>query len=566
MHPAPRPWLTPLAGGLLGAVLFLATLGPAIVRPDNLGWVMRHDTQTYLLAWHHFRREPWQWPPGKVLGVGHPVGTSIGNSDAIPLVALPLKPFQALLPDPAQYLGAWLLACFALQGVFGALLVRTVSADPALQVLGAGLFVQTPALLHRHGHVALCAHWLLLAAIWIAVAHPVRRLAWRIGAWTLVSTAVAATQPYLAVMVLALAAADLASDALADWRAGRAGAAAMAGLLPPLAGTAIAMWLGGLFLVSSSGDLELVGLGNYSMNLLSPVIAMGYSSLLPAIPVATPGQYEGLVYFGAGWLALAALALVQGLRGRGAVPALRLGWIAVAVLLVYAVSPVVTAGSAVLVDLTPWTPSLLSVFRSSGRFAWLAMYVAFLTALLVVARALPRRSARFVVAAALVLQTWDLHGMYWNVHLRASDPAWITWDDPLKSAAWDVALPHYRHLVTVPPDMCVGPDTPSGGPHLPFSLRAGTHGLTMNSGFAGRYDKAAVLGYCAAIDRQIRAGDVSDDTFYVLTPALRDVLTRATRMPLVCAVLDGFPVCISEASYARWRTDGERAGFVPAAP
>ena len=57
--------VTPMLGGGLGALLFLATLGPAIVRPTNLGWLMRHDTQTYLLAWHHFRREPWQWPPGR---------------------------------------------------------------------------------------------------------------------------------------------------------------------------------------------------------------------------------------------------------------------------------------------------------------------------------------------------------------------------------------------------------------------------------------------------------------------------------------------------------------------
>ena len=39
------------------------------------------------------------------------------------------------------------------------------------------------------------------------------------------------------------------------------------------------------------------------MNLLSPMMRMGYSSLFPEIPTATPGQYEGVVYFGAGWLA-----------------------------------------------------------------------------------------------------------------------------------------------------------------------------------------------------------------------------------------------------------------------
>ena len=118
----------------------------------------------------------------EILGVGYPVTTSIGNTDAVPLVAFPLKPLHAALPDPGQYLGAWLLACYVLQGVFGVLLLRHVTADPALQTLGAALLVQTPALLFRTGHTALCGHWLLLAALWIAVSTaaqlPVAPAAW----------------------------------------------------------------------------------------------------------------------------------------------------------------------------------------------------------------------------------------------------------------------------------------------------------------------------------------------------------------------------------------------------
>ena len=95
-----------LAGGLLGAALFLAIDGPEIVRPTNLGWTMRHDLQTYVLAWTHFRHTPWQWPLGAVPAVGHPVGTSIGNADAIPVAAFALKPLQAVLPDVARELAS----------------------------------------------------------------------------------------------------------------------------------------------------------------------------------------------------------------------------------------------------------------------------------------------------------------------------------------------------------------------------------------------------------------------------------------------------------------------------
>ena len=54
-----------------------------------------------------------------------------------------------------------------------------------------------------------------------------------------------------------------------------------------------------------------------------------------------------------------------------------------------------------------------------------------------------------------------------------------------------------------PPDMCATVWPEPAGPHLPFSLLAGNHGLTINSGNAGRYDVDGVLGYCAALKDEI---------------------------------------------------------------
>ena len=347
--------VAPLVGGALGAVFCLAVFGPAMVRPTNLGWTMRHDTQTYVLAFHHFRREPWQWPPGAISGVGYPVGTSVGNSDAIPVVAFPLKLLHGALPDPLQYLGAWVLLCYVLQGLFGVLLVRQATADPWLQVMGSALFVQAPALLNRFGHTALCAHFTLLAAIWIATDR-VHGWSWRLGAWLLLCAATAAIQPYIAVMVVGLALAMVASDAWIDRRAGGA-VIRFAGALVGIIGVTVAVfWICGYFLVGSATDLGLEGFGYFSMNLLSPVNGQGYSGLLPAFASATPGQDEGLVYFGLGWLALTAVALGLTIRGRGGWPRLRLGWIVVAGFLLLAISPVVTFGPLVVVDLQPWTP------------------------------------------------------------------------------------------------------------------------------------------------------------------------------------------------------------------
>ncbi|MBL8139372.1 MAG: hypothetical protein JNL48_22295 [Acidobacteria bacterium] len=549
-----------LGGGLIGAALFVAVLGTAIVRPSNLGWTMRHDLQTYVLAWTHFRHEPWRWPPGRIDGIGHPVGTSIGNTDAIPVVAFALKPFQARMPEPSQFLGAWLLLCFVLQGMFGALLVGLATPDWRLQLLGAALFVQTPALFNRLGHPALCAHWLLLAAIWLLVDGMRGHRMWHLGAWLALAALVSAVQPYLAGMVLLLALAAFANRAwhAGTWTRAAAGFAAESAALGVVMGGVF--WVCGYFLISSA-DLQFEGLGLLSMNLLGPIMGMGYTTLLPEMPLAVPGQYEGHVYFGMGWLVLSAVAVALRVRAGAPVARIGAGWLAVAACTAIAVSPVVTFGATTLADLREWAPASLATFRSSGRFGWVTMYTAFAFVALTLVTRLPRRAAMAALAAAIVVQGVDMSGAYRALHARERDPAWTDYDSPVKSAAWAVVVPVYRHLVMAPPDMCAAVWSPVAGPHLPFSLLAGTHGVTINSGNAGRYDTGAVLRYCATLEADVRAGRVRDDSVYVLSPAMRDVLAAATPVPLACGVLDGVDVCVTAASAARWRDAASRAGF-----
>ena len=448
------------------------------------------------------------------------------------------RQLQALLPEPSQYLGAWLLLCFVLQGVFGVLLLRLATPDWRLQLLGAALFVQTPALFNRLGHPALCAHWLLLASIWLLLDGTRGPRAWHRGAWLALAAIVGAVQPYLAGMVLLLMLAAFANRAwrAATWRralAGFAADSAAAGLV--MGGV---FWLCGYFLIRSE-SLQSEGLGRLSMNLLGPIMGMGYSTLLPEIPPAGPGQYEGHVYFGAGWLLLSAVAVALRMRAGAPVARFGAGWLAVAVCTAIAISPVVTFGATTLVDLREWAPSSLATFRSSGRFGWVMLYTVFTFVALTLVARLPRRAALAAFALAVVVQGVDMRAAYLANHARERNPAWTDYASPVSSAAWTAIVPAYRHLVMAPPDMCGAVWAPVAGPHLPFSLLAGTHGVTINSGNAGRYDTGEVLRYCATLEADVRAGRVSDDSLYVLSPAMRAALAAAATVPLSCGVLDG---------------------------
>ena len=144
--------VTACAGALVGAGFFLVVLrlGP-IVRPSNTSWLMGWDWSVGYTGWRFFRVEAWAWPPGRIAGLLHPTGTTIGFTDALPVLALPFKALRAYLPGTFQYVGVFLFLCYAAQGVFGSLLLRLLTPSLWRQAAGAALFVLSPALLFRLG-------------------------------------------------------------------------------------------------------------------------------------------------------------------------------------------------------------------------------------------------------------------------------------------------------------------------------------------------------------------------------------------------------------------------------
>jgi len=543
------PW-GPLAGAAIGAAFFAWIAGTRILDPGSIDWLMKGDWVPHYFGWHYFRQEPWHWPPGAVHGYYAPLGTSIGLTDSIPLVGYALKPFAVWLPSPFQYLGPFLLASFALQGALGARLIGRRVESVAAQILGATLFVLLPALLLRVGHAALCAHWLILWALLVATREPSARF----GAvsWAMLGLTSGLVQPYLAAMVLAVlgATAVTADGTPAGRRFTALGAA--------LAATVTGWWISGLFLLSGGTSLTAGGLGYYSMNLLALVSPGDWSSFLPPLPIASEGQaYEGFQYLGLGILLVlaAALALAVRARGRGIAaepPVARLWspWL-IAVCLVmtaFAVSPVVTLGSRTLLNLDGRWTAPLALFRSSGRFVWPLVYLMLTSAIVTVARRGRGQTGVVVLALAVVLQLVDLRGAHTFRRQVAHDPAFHAWANPFADARWHEVAPAYAHLALVPPPQCGASPIPYEGA---IALTA-RHGLTINAGVVARRDERAREGYCRALDADIDAVRLRDDTLYVVTPAAAGVLTRMGEGRVTCGAIGGVSFCTTPSAHARW--------------
>jgi hypothetical protein len=554
LPPSPEsPVLPPLVAALFGAALFAWIAGWRVLSPTSVDWVLKLDWQHHFMGWHFFRNEPWTWPPGLISSYYAPVGTAIGFTDSIPLVALPLKLFASALPTPLQYLGVWLLVCFALQGALGAMLTGLWTPSPTLRILGGALFVVVPTLLGRVGHPALASHWLLLWALFLYFRD------WRVAGSVLHFAApglvAGLIHPYLAAMVFAIVAAVAARRLGGEDSWHRRLWTAAQPLLGLTAGLLAGWWCSGLLSLSGSGDLASTGLDLYSMNLLAPVASAGWSRFLPQLAVANDLQdFEGFQYLGLGLLTLIPPALVAGAFRP------RLPWRHIAPLVlvafamaVYALSPRVTFGPETIADYS--TPALerLAIFRATGRFFWPATYVLLSLSVWSVVTRVRGAIAAAILAAALALQAADVSPQWLTLRDTAHSDPFHTWPRTMPSQLWASMLPHYRHIIFYPPEQC----GPAPVPFLHAAVLAGTYGLSLNTGHLARRDQTATAVYCGKMGQDFRAGLVRDDTVYLLHGDLVQRFREAATHPIVCADPDGIPTCVTASSYQRWASLGE---------
>ncbi len=545
-----------LAAAAMGAAWFVLHAGVAVLDPTRVGWLMGGDLATNYLGWSFFRGVRWALPLGANTAYPYPVGSTLGFSDSIPLVGVLLKPLAPLLPADFQYVGPWLLLCFALQGFVGAKLVRIVSRVPIAQALGGALFALAPPLLHRFlgpntGHASLCAHWLVLAFLWIALAPLDRRSApGRFAAACALLFVASGTHPYFVVMGLALTAALAVRLAVVDrllsparLALAVAGSAAVAG--------------GGLLIfgyVGSHVATAVWGFGTFSADALALANPMGWSRLWSGFSIGR-GQYEGFGYLGGGALVLVAAAIgativarrrVTATAWRRAVPAA----LAAVALGLVALSNVVTLGGREVLHLGGEVSSgLAATFRSSGRFVWALDYVTLVAAIGSVAAALRDRPRLFVgaLAAALALQVADVRP---PVPPDFGDARFT----PPGSDAWLLARGTYRHVALVPPILFTGggpvaPEPDACGPipwelgaYVPFADIAYRIGATFNSGYLARLDPQRAAAACRDLGARLRTGALEPETVYVVHPrAIRALVDGGAR----CGVIDGVAVCVA---------------------
>lgn len=514
-----------IAGALLGLTCYILIFGPALLDPRNIGWLMHRDPATHFLGWNFFRNEVWHLPLGRLERYGMEASSSIVYSDSIPLMALAFKPFADWLSHPFQYTGLWIVTSYMLQGLLAALLIARLTRHPLLILLATGFFLLSPIMLFRGGgHFALMGHWLILAAFLLYLS---RSTQWRILGWALLLGLAALVHAYLAVMVLAVYAADLVKLWLVE-RALGVREVLRSGLL--VAGAmALVMWLAGYF---TTGGFATGGNGYYSMNLMAPFRPTpgGPTAFLSAHPHATGGQYEGFNYLGLGVLLLLLIGLPRW-RVYPSWSTLRtlVPLFGVCLLLaLYALSPRITWGSQTLLQ-TPSIPVLTEVFRASGRLFWPASYAIVLIAIFLTVRARRVWIAAALLSITLTIQIVDLIPL---IRERITDRVVDKiYSSPLASPFWAEAAKVYRRVVVIPPVFTLED-------FIPLSLYASNHDMAINIAYYGRPPSKQAEHHRMERIQTFLAGEIDPETLYVLRdPAwltyVEPVLTDTTGIGIV---------------------------------
>ena len=503
---------------LLGAIAFFIIVGFEPLNPINAGWVLgRLDPTQHYLGWLFYRNGPWTIPIGLNPLFGQDLSSSIVYSDSIPLLAIPLKAIEFVLPKKFHYFGLWIFGCFLLQAWLAWKILGIYTKDVVFKLFGCGLFIFFPPMLWRintpaGGHAALVGHFLILWAIYL-ILRPIQTN--RILLWVSLLSLSVLTHFYLFAIVAMLWITDLANHRFIQRDI--SSKSFLQEIFLSLVSILFLAWQAGYFAISASLNSDR-GYGFYGMNVLGLADSQGWSYVFRSF--THPSSWgEGFSYLGLGVLiaGVAALlslfskhpsnrkALLNFFRDHRFLGAL------IIFLAIFAVSNRVgLAGYSFTFPLPAWLTPIADVLRSSARLFWPVQYLLMVGIFIAIVRLYPRKVALIILSGCFFIQAADTSkGWLLNrkqlAHYHSTDEHVHN----LSNRFWVDAAMHYHHLTLVP-----SVNRPPNWEN--FSIYAATHGMTTNAVHMARVDLGKQEASNLKLNQQIDTGAFDPDTLYIV--------------------------------------------------
>ena len=428
----------PFFAGIFGLIVCIWTFGWDYLSPYKWEWAQNStsgllDVATSVAAQQDFLNAPWRFPMGLVENYGFPVGSSLIQTATVLIPAALLKMFATIfaVSAPLQSAGLTFLIGYFFLGVilFKLLVLEGFSRRNAF--LGLIPFFFIPKLFNSWTGPSLSWAWLLPMSIYLYRSSLEKTKNARMILWGSIGLIAASTHTYFLVPIMIVA----SFMSLEMYKLTRNYRDELRVLGSLLFGVTFGTWLVGGFNIGFDGSTtSAADVGPYASDLLGLFITYDQSRFLPSLGHLP--SYEGHAYIGLGLLISAALALTILFReklnktilknpakefGQGTKKLLRMRGLVISslILTIFAIGPTIPiAGVAHPIKLPSSLLLELSVFRASGRFVWLGMFLLAIYSLVYIHKMTPKKIFQWVLPIIVVTQIFDTSAALENIRLQ----------------------------------------------------------------------------------------------------------------------------------------------------
>ncbi len=529
----------------LGTVYVSSLIGWERILPTSTSWLTA-DASSHYLGWAFVRQDPALGFPVMITDrVGFPEVLTAAYFDPIPLLVYALLPISWALPAEFQFLGLFQCAAAALTIYFGYRIARLFT-DSWLAGAGAGaLLASNSALTLRFGsHAALTGQFFLVAALYLVLSAPTdlrgrAGLRRRLTVLLVFVFCALGVNPYIGAMTALIALAGVFQE---GWRDRKTIPELTVAAVIGFGVLAVGAWSFGYWGSGQDAATEWHGLYRTTADTYSN--PRSFSLFLPGAPPARVELLEGTAYLGVVGLAAfggscVALGFSRSHRTFVSSHAALLVIAGLAFCVALADGHVVPGQTSTASPLR-----VVALFRASGRFSWILMYVTYALGVATLLRLAPRRLHGPALGLAAIIQLVELSPLRSAVAEFVRNPA-----EPahvLRDAPWDSLGQTHAHLVVLPAWQCGARASPGGNAgHATFGLLAARQGMTINSYYASRYDDGSLELHCHVLPDRLRQIGAASDTAYVVDAAWRSWFDRQASSTHRCVDADGYSLCVA---------------------
>ncbi|QNM86466.1 glycosyltransferase [Polaribacter pectinis] len=444
---------------ILCLVFFQISYGLELIVPTNIDWMLSayHDWGQHYLGWTYFREASWGFPLGNMYNYYYPLGTNVGFTDSIPLLALMLKPFSRFLTSDFQYFGAFMLLAFLLNAIFTVKILQLFKVNKII-ILGAVIIIITsPLFLYRGMHPALTAHWLIIASFYYYLCPPSKLNPIKAN-WIQVLLFVlsAGIHPYLAAMVFGFSIILPLKNYFYD----KSISLKSAIFFPIISISSGFFFWYILGVIGIKGSTSIAGAGNYgksTFNLNSFINPYEYSSqFLSGLKSVSLEQLEGFSYLGLGMIiislvvAIYSLYLVFDKRILKEYKYILPLFLFTILLLLFSISNIVTFGDEVLfeIPIPEFIKTLGGIFRANGRFCWPFYYFLVIFSIIIFSKLPINKLLKTGIFVFLIgLQVYDIQH-----EITSRDLEYGSFETKLNDdKKWIAIFSEFDEIITYPP-------------------------------------------------------------------------------------------------------------------